>query len=74
MLLKPEPLSGNFNMYQQHKWASKRENLSSGSEYHRRTSFSDPKGSFGKFIKLLGNSLFLCIAHFRKGPEISLIK
>ena len=33
--------------------------------YSRRTSFSDPKGYFGKIIKLLGNNLFLCIAHFR---------
>ena len=33
--------------------------------YPRSTSFSDPKGSFGKIIKLLGNSYFQCIAHFR---------
>ena len=33
--------------------------------YPRRTSFSDPKDYFGKIIKLLGNNLFLCIAHFR---------
>ena len=31
--------------------------------YPRRTSFSDPKGYFGKIIKLLGNYSFLCIAH-----------
>ena len=31
--------------------------------YPRRTSFSDLKGYFGKIIKLLGNNLFLCIAH-----------
>ena len=33
--------------------------------YPRRTSFSDPKGYFGKIIKLLGNNSFLCITHFR---------
>ena len=32
-------------------------------EYPRRTSFSDPKGSFGKIIKLLANNQFLFIAH-----------
>ena len=33
--------------------------------YPQLTSFSDPKGYFGKIIKLLGNNKFLCIAHFR---------